>query len=681
MQDLLADPNLSFDSGSVTVDGTADSTLDITTGFTVDVPPYDSVTALAGQTTISFTVTVADPLPAGVVSVSNQATVDGEDTCDPANLPEECTPTVFPTEAQLRATKAVTEADPDGFAYLGEILTFTITIYNDGGSSASDTFLDTLSDPNLSFVPNSVLIDGVANTSLDVTTGFSVTVPPYNDTTSTPGQTVIIFDAQVADPIDTTNGFTIENQAKFGDTLTCAVPDTDGDPSTCDPTSTPTYNTPDNLAQLSGNVWYDKNQDVLIDTGEIGIPNVEMILVGMDQFGNYYGPDATLYPAEYAWFTTQFSVTNTDPAFITSPVELTDTNGFYRFDALLPGVYSVLEIQPPAYASTGSDTSTDVVPAPQHGEGSVQSGSFVDANRITDVVLNALDHSQNNNFGENLGIIGNQVFVDADEDGNFGAGDIPFPGVAVELYEASGTAVGYAITDVNGEYQFSDLPILDDTGNPITYVVRISGGQPILFSFTESLGSNPGVNNNSQDHAGYNVTLTEAAQTNFTADFGYNRKPNPTSSTDTSTTTSGTSSSGGSGGSSGTSGGSRTTGSRTSGYSSSTGRGSSTNGYGSTTGGSGSTTGTTTGNQTSGAYTPLTVPSQPESYEPPTVPEAKPEEVETFKNAAPVAKDDDGAPKNPQAPQNKIRPYPVLPERKSNNLEALDILPLTGGGE
>src|SRR6185295_383991 len=77
---------------------------------------------------VQFAVTIDNPLAAGATIV-NRATVDGTiPSCDDLVT---CGPTVFPT-VNLVAIKTVADADGDGVAEPGEVLTYTLTISNTG---------------------------------------------------------------------------------------------------------------------------------------------------------------------------------------------------------------------------------------------------------------------------------------------------------------------------------------------------------------------------------------------------------------------------------------------------------------------------------------------------------------------------------------------------------------------
>lgn len=102
-------------------------------------------------------------------------------------------------------------------------------------------------------------------------------------------------------------------------------------PATNTPTATPTLGTPVRLGNL---VWYDKNNNGLVDVGESGIPGV---IVQLFREGD-------------------------DPTTATPiATDVTDANGFYLFENLQPGRYFVyLPIPPARYPASSTPTnSTD----------------------------------------------------------------------------------------------------------------------------------------------------------------------------------------------------------------------------------------------------------------------------------------------------------------------------------
>ncbi|MEZ6135299.1 MAG: SdrD B-like domain-containing protein [Pirellulaceae bacterium] len=123
----------------------------------------------------------------------------------------------------------------------------------------------------------------------------------------------------------------------------------------------------------------------------------------------------------------------------------TDATGRYKFDDLLPGIYSVREVQPAGYfqgdqsagSGGGDDSQPDLIRAIQ-----VTAGS-----ELIDYDFCEIPPAS----------IGGVVFVDADQDCDFDSGEAPIAGVTITLLDANGNIVATTITDASGKYQFQGL--------------------------------------------------------------------------------------------------------------------------------------------------------------------------------------------------------------------------------
>ncbi|HEY1378620.1 MAG TPA: SdrD B-like domain-containing protein [Gemmataceae bacterium] len=113
------------------------------------------------------------------------------------------------------------------------------------------------------------------------------------------------------------------------------------------------------LSSLSGFVYFDANQNGVFDAGEAGIAGVTVTLTGVDDLGR----NVVL-------------------------VARTDVNGFYHFDNLRQGIYSLLEDQPSQYQDGADTIGTQ--------------GGQVDNDRFFDIFLAAGVDGRQNNFGEVL---------------------------------------------------------------------------------------------------------------------------------------------------------------------------------------------------------------------------------------------------------------------------------------
>ncbi|MCY2928658.1 MAG: SpaA isopeptide-forming pilin-related protein [Planctomycetota bacterium] len=113
-------------------------------------------------------------------------------------------------------------------------------------------------------------------------------------------------------------------------------------------------------AAISGFNYVDANNNGVMDSGEVPIAGTTVTLTGT----NAQGPIAP--------------ITTT-----------TDVSGFYLFNNLLPGTYTVTETQPGGYVD-GLDSRGNVAPLPGSNTTDVISG----------IVVNAGDMAAQNNFGE-----------------------------------------------------------------------------------------------------------------------------------------------------------------------------------------------------------------------------------------------------------------------------------------
>jgi len=166
-------------------------------------------------------------------------------------------------------------------------------------------------------------------------------------------------------------------------------------------------------AMLSGYVYHDRNDDGVRDPSEEPIVGVAIKL--LDAAGTV--------------------------------IDTVDTNddGFYKFNNLDAGKYTVMESQPDAYFD-GKDT-----PGTLGGDASTN-------DMITMIMLDYGDHAEENNFGELLGAsIAGRVHAMNGPDCDFDNPDVLLEGVKIELLNASGEVVATTFTNNAGQYRFVGL--------------------------------------------------------------------------------------------------------------------------------------------------------------------------------------------------------------------------------
>ncbi len=180
-------------------------------------------------------------------------------------------------------------------------------------------------------------------------------------------------------------------------------------------------------ASLTGFVLADTDND---DIGDMGISGVVLTLLDVDEM-----------------------VIDGDPNTIgVQPITVTtDSDGFYAFTNLPPGIYEIAQAQPAGYASLGDRDGNDL-------------------DIIGDSVARVLDPGdvdEDNTFvEEQYGSISGYVFADTDNDDN---GDSGLANVVLTLLDLSGAVIDgdpgsngvqpiTATTDGTGFYIFNDVP-------------------------------------------------------------------------------------------------------------------------------------------------------------------------------------------------------------------------------
>lgn len=201
-------------------------------------------------------------------------------------------------------------------------------------------------------------------------------------------------------------------------------------------------------ANLSGYVYHDRSDDGVFDSNETPIAGVTLKLLRGD------GTD-------------------------TGRTTVTDPNGFYRFENLDAGKYTVMEVQPSAYFD-GKDTAGTT-------------GGLVDRandnDMIREIMLNYGDDSLRNNFGELLAAsIAGSVFAMRGPDCDPENPDVRLAGVKIDLLDRNGVLIRSTTTDSQGRYEFTGL-------RPGEYQVREN--QPVgYYDGGEMVGTAGGVAQN-----------------------------------------------------------------------------------------------------------------------------------------------------------------------------------------
>jgi hypothetical protein len=227
-------------------------------------------------------------------------------------------------------------------------------------------------------------------------------------------------------------------------------------------------------------VWNDLNQDGLQDAGEPGISGVIVRLLN--------------------------AATNAVVATTTS-----DAAGKYIFNDLPAGNYLVDFITPAGFTTTSrlntnveaSATDSDVDPVTSR----TVSITLAAGQRITTVDAG---YWQTNG---DAGIIGDRVWLDANQNGIQDIGEKDVQGITVVLYDGANTAIKQTVTDAAGNYLFTNLA----AGN---YTVGFSN-IPAGYTFTTPGLGTVATGSDANPVTGRTATITLAAgQTNLNVDAG-----------------------------------------------------------------------------------------------------------------------------------------------------------------
>ena len=237
-------------------------------------------------------------------------------------------------------------------------LTLTVTPTNAGSNIAVDSsgFNGGSSTEILDQTINNVLMVGDS-----FTIEFTAEIDPLVVTSALLNQVQGAGDAVDAngDPINGADGNPVvaDDLSDSGTDPNGSNPDGDGDNNTSDD---PTPYVPESLdlADVSGTVFVDSNNNGVYDPGETGIEGVEVTLIGTDIYGN----------------AVELTV-------------LTDAQGNYSFTDLNPGEYRLIEAQPDGYDDGGDEANV---------------AFSVGNDEVNDIILGFGDSFGGNNFGEQL---------------------------------------------------------------------------------------------------------------------------------------------------------------------------------------------------------------------------------------------------------------------------------------
>lgn len=191
------------------------------------------------------------------------------------------------------------------------------------------------------------------------------------------------------------------------------------------------------MGAIGNYVWLDENSDGLQDVGEPGLANIKVDL---------FDADGTLITSTF-----------------------TDANGGYLFDELPAGTFSVAVDEatlPAGYTQTATLTNpgSDFGNQDQGGNGYSVTIAAGETNLTGDFGYNA-NPSADVDGGENLAALGDQVWIDADQDGVRDPNEVGVSGVTLTLTGAGPDGIfgngddvtASATTNASGSYLFDGL--------------------------------------------------------------------------------------------------------------------------------------------------------------------------------------------------------------------------------
>jgi uncharacterized repeat protein (TIGR01451 family) len=155
----------------------------------------------SGNLVLTVVVAVVDPIPDGVTEIGNVAFETGmpEPDCDVTPQPAGCVD--LPTGASVSVSKALTgeSIDPDGIAQPGEELTYTLTVWNQGGTAATDVLVNEWVPANTSFVGGTPTWTCAPGAPGGTACDSIVDVPAFAG--GSPGMATLTFIVAVDDPL------------------------------------------------------------------------------------------------------------------------------------------------------------------------------------------------------------------------------------------------------------------------------------------------------------------------------------------------------------------------------------------------------------------------------------------------------------------------------------------------
>lgn len=235
---------------------------------------------VSATVTITFDITVKNPMPVGVNQVANQGGIacDSCGTGIPSDDPSTATvgdPTITPVVASpsLTVTKAwALQVDADGNAVVspGDTLRYTVGITNNGDQDAAAVFVDAIPDPNTALVVGSVT-SSQGTVVTGNTAGDTAAVVNLGAVVAGGGVVTITFDVTIANPLPAGVNQVGDQGGVLCSNCTPQTQPTD-DPTTPtpdDPTLTSVVAAPDITATKAVALLVDENGNGQVNPGDV----------------------------------------------------------------------------------------------------------------------------------------------------------------------------------------------------------------------------------------------------------------------------------------------------------------------------------------------------------------------------------------------------------------------------
>ena len=442
--------------------------------------------------TITFDVTVYPDAPDGTV-ISNQAFVSAADqgiadvpSDDPrTELPDDPTRDVVGNYPLLFAPKsAALEVDlgSPGIVDPGDVLRYTITIYNNGTVPATAANLTDMVPANTTYVADSVTLNGLPvgqpdNGMFPLATGIPVSsvdltppLPAVGEGVLTPGQSAVVqFDLRVND--DAVPGTLITNQAVVGSVeMPDVLTDGDGNPATG----------PEPTVVVVGDV-----QQLAI-TKQVSVVDGGPALAGATLEYLVTVRNVAAVPAYYVVITDNLDDPN--PGYLAYVDQSATMNGLANGVSVAGSI-----ITADFYAENGPLAPGESVVLRFRA---IINPNLLDGTTVTNTAQVTWNDPQQWETATvsidvgampNTGMLSGTVWHDADHDGSPDTVERPLEGWTVELL-LDGQPVRSALTDTDGNYRFAGVTPNYTTG--LMYSLRFSapgaGPMTALLGYTDS---------------------------------------------------------------------------------------------------------------------------------------------------------------------------------------------------